>query len=427
MASAKSATRDSAIRAPNIDPFAIPGAPAPSLKPAIPRAPPSPVAEARAGRETGSGGRGGGGTKFGIGSPPPNLFGTERTPYKVGQGAAGELRYWLLGFALIPLILSLFQPDDTQERIEHTVKRMLKEHPEKFARATHHGEDEGGEEESDSSEEDPGSKLFSLMPDDRIEGAYLPHHTYMHWAFGLIAAIAYWGLVLLLFPLGKATPRQLLYAGLFTGTGGILLLLGFQYAAMYSLLIRSRSIVVIFLQFIAFSYYCAMNPHGGVLISFVGFTCGVGLCEEFCKGMVLLYHFKTKGSLDWRGACVWGLASGIGFGVSEGIMYSGSMYNGLFGPSIYLIRFISCVSLHAVWSASVGLAAWRYRHALKVSWRPVFKILWAPMVMHGLYDTLATKNYPGGAVLCALAGFAWLAYQFERTYAENAKEAAVVA
>jgi RsiW-degrading membrane proteinase PrsW (M82 family) len=328
----------------------------------------------------------------------------------VGQGAVGELRYWLLGLALIPLALSLFQPDDTSERVMRTIKRVMEEDPESFGRIIQH--DDG----------DTSGDIFKYLPDDRFEGAYLPRHTYMHWLFGLGAAVAYWGIVLLLFPLGKATSRQLLYAGLFTGTGGVLLLLGFQYVAAYSLSLPAGGIYLILLQFIAFSYRCAMNPHAGVLISFLGFTCGVGLCEEFCKGMVLLFHFRHKATLDWRGACVWGLASGIGFGVSEGIMYCGSMYNGIFGPGIYLIRFISCVSLHAVWSAAVGLSAWRYRHALKTSWRPVLKILWAPMVMHGLYDTLAKKNYPGGAVLCALAGFAWLAYQFERTYAENAKE-----
>ena len=60
--------------------------------------------------------------------------------------------------------------------------------------------------------------------------------------------------------------------------------------------------------------------------------------------------------MGWRGACLLGLASGIGFGVSEGIMYSSTQYNGWSGSDIYIVRFVSCVALHAMWAASVGIA-----------------------------------------------------------------------
>jgi RsiW-degrading membrane proteinase PrsW (M82 family) len=133
---------------------------------------------------------------------------------------------------------------------------------------------------------------------------------------------------------------------------------------------------------------------------------------------VIFYLYRNGSKMDWRGACVWGLASGVGFGVSEGISYAGGMYNGIMLYDIYLIRFISCVALHGIWSAAVGLSPYRNREDLRRSRWTILKICIVPMILHGLYDTLLKMQYPGGAVLCAIAGFGWLAYQFECTYAE---------
>ena len=72
------------------------------------------------------------------------------------------------------------------------------------------------------------------------------------------------------------------------------------------------------MKLIGFSYRCALDPNNGFLASFFGFTFGVGLCEEVCKAFLLLVHFKGKGSLNYEGAFAWGLACGVGFGVSEG-------------------------------------------------------------------------------------------------------------
>ena len=82
-------------------------------------------------------------------------------------------------------------------------------------------------------------------------------------------------------------------------------------------------------KFIGFSYRCAEDPSNGFLLSFIGFTMGVGLCEELVKAVPLLWHFKTYGTMSWRAACLWGFASGVGFGVAEGIMYSSRYYNGI--------------------------------------------------------------------------------------------------
>src|SRR5207248_2459282 len=97
----------------------------------------------------------------------------------------------------------------------------------------------------------------------------------------------------------------------------------------------------------------------------IGFTCGVGLCEELCKAAPLLLHYHNKAEYTWRTAMLIGLASGIGFGVSEGITYSSDFYNGIDTGGIYLVRFISCVALHAVWSGAAGIVAFRTQNHLQ--------------------------------------------------------------
>ena len=123
--------------------------------------------------------------------------------------------------------------------------------------------------------------------------------------------------------------------------------------------------------------------------------------------------------MGWRGACLWGLASGIGFGVSEGIMYSSRMYNGIGGVDIYLVRFVSCVALHAMWSASVGIAIARnvdaYEEVHDASSFGLFmlRIIAVPMVLHGFYDTLLKKDMNGWALVVALLSFGWLVMHIE--------------
>src|SRR5207253_1104088 len=99
--------------------------------------------------------------------------------------------------------------------------------------------------------------------------------------------------------------------------------------------------------------------------NFFGFTFGVGLCEELCKLFPLLWYVRQRGKFSWRTAVRWGLASGIGFGVSEGISNSSDTYNGFCGVDVYLLRFVSCVALHAVWSAAVGVSLNRHKESVK--------------------------------------------------------------
>src|SRR5262249_15113349 len=120
------------------------------------------------------------------------------------------------------------------------------------------------------------------------------------------------------------------------------------------------ALIMLILAFIGWSYRSALDPDSDLLLSAVGVTFGVRLCEELTQALPLFIYFGRDAAMGWRGACLWGLASGVGFGVSEGIMYAGDHYNGISGGEIYIVRFISCVALHAMWAGSVGIAIERH-------------------------------------------------------------------
>ncbi|HEV3448799.1 MAG TPA: PrsW family glutamic-type intramembrane protease, partial [Gemmataceae bacterium] len=147
------------------------------------------------------------------------------------------------------------------------------------------------------------------------------------------------------------------------------------------------------------------------------FTCGVGLCEELVKALPLLVHFRTRATLGWRGALLWGLACGAGFGISEGVSYSGDLYNGIAPASTYVVRFLSCVALHAVWTGSAGITiCMRQEYIQKeMPWYefsvPAIRYVGIVMILHGLYDTFLKKDMHAWALLIALASFGWLAFQ----------------
>ena len=318
------------------------------------------------------------------------------------------LLYSVFAITLVPLAVSLL---GAQDRIEERLNRTLASQPDLKARI-------------ETDEEFSPDDLLDLLPGGKIEGAYLARDSQMHWLYAAISAVFFGVMLGALFPRGKATLMQLGAVAAFTGTFGILFLLCVQWLAEITQgwFLYGRSIIVLvfyIVKFIGFSYRAALDPDTGFLLSFFGFTFGVGLCEELTKTLPILFHFRSRATLDWRGACLWGLASGVGFGVAEGIHYSAEIYNGLATGDAYLVRFVSCVALHAIWSGSAAVMVWRRREWLQGDWRwaemgwTLLAILAVPMVLHGLYDTLLKKEVEGWALVAALASLAWLVLLLE--------------
>jgi len=364
---------------------------------------------------------------------------TSPTPAPSGPG---RHLYFAFSLALVPLAFSLLAAEDESE-MEGRLERTIETYADDLKRIAQSNEIQelAGQLPPGLSEEDVGSYIFSAslqklmesVPGARLDGAHLSGDSWMHWAYALVASAAFLGIVILIFERGKATPRGLLLTGLFTGTLGIIFLLGVQWVAAFTqgFWIRGRGIITIIfylLKFIGFSYRSALDPGNGFLLSFMGFTCGVGLCEEIAKALPVVFHYRNKGDFGWRAACALGLASGVGFGVSEGITYSSDFYNGYQTGGIYLVRFVSCVALHAIWSASVGITLYNRREYIKrmagwADWgKELVVVVAVPMVLHGLYDTMLKREMNAAALLTAIVSFGFMAWLVEKARARDAED-----
>jgi RsiW-degrading membrane proteinase PrsW (M82 family) len=320
--------------------------------------------------------------------------------------------YWILVVTLIPLAWSTFHR--VSHDVESRLNKTISAHPELAQKIESLGEDASSDE------------LFKFFPGHRIDGALLARDSWGHWFFAFLSGAAFFGLILLIFPRGTVDLRRLLIVGTFTATIGILFLLAVQWIADWTQgrIMYGRSILVIFFyiaKFIGYSYRAALDPETNFFVSCFGFTFGVGLCEEIVKALPLLVHYRDHQTsfLSWRAACLVGLISGVGFGVSEGITYSSDFYNGVVGGETYLVRFVSCVALHAAWSGAAGIFIYKHQNLLQGAesiWGVMgdaVALVSVPMVLHGLYDTLLKKDYHVLALLTAVASFVWLAWQIE--------------
>jgi protease PrsW len=331
--------------------------------------------------------------------------------------------HWLLFLALIPLAVSLSQREDSKDfeaHLDETIKQAPLEDQIRIYKTI------AAIEDGKASLDD----LFAAMPGGKFVGAFLPRNSYLHWGFALMATILFMTFFLVLGSSGTAKPAHLLAVGLFTATIGIVFLLIVQWLAEASRGVWIRgggllAILMVILKIIGYSYRAAMDSDSNFVFSFVGYTLGVGFCEEIVKALPILALYRRGTDQSWRGAFVWGLASGAGFGIAEGIMYSGSFYNGITGPAIYAVRFISCVALHALWTGTAAIIIHRKQELLwrSMEWYeyfvPLIVFIGVPMVLHGLYDTLLKKEMNGVALAVALLSFVFLAFQISRLHSAD--------
>ncbi|MDX1967159.1 MAG: PrsW family glutamic-type intramembrane protease [Planctomycetaceae bacterium] len=306
---------------------------------------------------------------------------------------------WLVLILFLPLAISILLPGRDPEEL---LEELLRDHPEieeRISAATSKAE------------------FLAALPEGRFPGAHLSHDSLGHWIYASISLLVYWGMLGVVWREKTAGPGTLLITGVVTGTLGILLLLAFQFLAMLTqgVMIWGRGIgalIFLVIKFIGYSYACAEDPESSLVGSFMGFTCGVGLCEELIKALPIVVYLNSGQKTTWRGACLMGLATGIGFGVSEGIHYSAEYYNGIATGLTYAVRFCSCVALHAIWSSAVALLMYNNQDWLQeFSWESsamfVVNYLLIAMLLHGLYDTLLKKHFEIGALLVAFASFGW--------------------
>lgn len=138
--------------------------------------------------------------------------------------------------------------------------------------------------------------------------------------------------------------------------------------------------------------YALTGDNNGFISNLIGFTFGVGVFEEFVKLFpVYLLLRKSKEPLIPQTVVFYGLMSGIGFGVFEGVVYQLTVNSQLdYGTSFFMnIARLTCLPfLHSIWA---GISSYflafsflypKNRHSMWVL------AIFIPAILHGLYDTL---------------------------------------
>jgi RsiW-degrading membrane proteinase PrsW (M82 family) len=311
--------------------------------------------------------------------------------------------YWAFLPALAPLLFMLVYKD--KEDIKKRLDRTLDKNPEVRRDV----------EEIMHSPTGTLDELLRALPGERLdEQAHLPRSSFRYLLYGLVATGCYFVIACMLFREGS--PKHLLLVGLFTATAGlgIVLLIGD-------------------LMLFDMGAYAAVHPKADFGMAFIGFLLAAGLTEEVGKAVPVVWYIRRGKHVNWRTACVWGLASGVGFGIAEGLFYSANQYNGIARGEFYLIRFASCVTLHAVWTAAAAISLYRWRDWLQAEapWNQlaavVVMVLIVPIVLHGLYDALLQKEMYALALLAALVSFVWLGWQIESRREEEHQALAAAA
>lgn len=158
------------------------------------------------------------------------------------------------------------------------------------------------------------------------------------------------------------------------------------------------------------SWFYALAQSRQLLPQIGGMICGVGIPEELCKMAVLFFLVRRGEKLTPQSMLFYGLMSGLGFGIYEGVGYqmgrNVTASGGYLGPYYLsnLIRLTSLPFLHAIWTGMAGYFigfAWLYP-SRKIGLLIV--AIGLPGLLHAVYDMFAANAKPFGAVLMAGAG-----------------------
>ena len=145
-----------------------------------------------------------------------------------------------------------------------------------------------------------------------------------------------------------------------------------------------------------------LSEHPIFIFRFIGMLLAAGLPEELCKAAVIFFFVRKKGVISLPQTIVlYGLCSGLGFGIHEGVLYQLGI-NREFGVDeaylLNLLRLTSLPFLHAIWC---GIASFfisfsalfpMNRHGLRC-----IAIL-LPAVLHALYNSMPTLLCPLPAI-----------------------------
>jgi RsiW-degrading membrane proteinase PrsW (M82 family) len=154
---------------------------------------------------------------------------------------------------------------------------------------------------------------------------------------------------------------------------------------------------------------------GSLLSRGVRFVLLVGITEELCKALPLIYGLRKGQIKGIREGIFLGFISGLAFAAAEGVQYTilATVYAHVDGalPEQFLtllFRLLSAPLLHGAWAGTVG---WFIAIAATKSgakWPLVVVGIVLMGTLHGLYDTFA--GHLIGLALAALTFVTFLAY-----------------
>ncbi len=131
-------------------------------------------------------------------------------------------------------------------------------------------------------------------------------------------------------------------------------------------------------------------PEGSIEYALFTAFLVAGLCEELCKFLLLRLGSWKNRNFDYRfDGIVYGVAVAVGFALLENVMYVAQG-----GLETALMRGVLAVPLHAFCGVFMGIfygaakknSIMGQRGKLRGS---IFMALIVPMLIHGIYDTLA--------------------------------------
>ena len=304
---------------------------------------------------------------------------------KLERSWRGNL-FWLLLLAMIPLAYLALIPHAT---LEQRVTKTLEANPavaDRFSFSRDMNLQAFGE-------------MLDALPGKRIQGALLGRNSVWHLLMALAATALFAGLIRLALPT-SVTAKEIVLTGLFTGTVGVILLLGAQFAGACCC--------------IGMFYMAAFDPDAPFGPSLIGFVFGIGFLEETVKCLPILWKLFRRRLVSWRESAVIGMASGAGFGISEAILYATRYYNGLESADMYFVRFCSTVALHVMLSAACAIMIQRKQEHLVedmdiFNWTlTLMAVIFVPIFLHGLYNALSKQDLQLAALAVSVSSFFWM-------------------
>ncbi|HEX3466336.1 MAG TPA: PrsW family glutamic-type intramembrane protease [Candidatus Elarobacter sp.] len=121
----------------------------------------------------------------------------------------------------------------------------------------------------------------------------------------------------------------------------------------------------------------------------------IGFPEELAKALVLFAIWRFAGIPPLRAFLFYGLLSGLGFGIKEGVQYESTVYLKAAGDNAiayYLhsvLRMTSLPFFHAMWTGTAAYLIWFAARVPSARAGLIVLAVLVPATFHGLYDAFA--------------------------------------